>query len=470
MWKVTHTRALPVRGADRDPAPVRRPGHHAPTRPPGRALAGSRPADVALLLALQRIAGNGAAALVVQRQVPAERELRTRCFARFVFERMSDGELEQTVAAVDRLLPTLTEDVDRQTASGNQEEARREQAVRRYPELAAHRTAVEGAATPGGRRRAVEALVTWSREQLDVYPDLVQRFRRQQQPDVTEKVRILGEAAAAVARMEFLLGTMLHRGGSWETSGANSGPMVDDYGGGSAWCTRFATSALAAIRGSGVKTSSGYKVANPTAFGLDLETDAEHGGAFVGTRSSRNATAADNPFVELRQTLEGIAAGTVTDQTAQQAAEAFLRDRIRPQAGDILVTRRGSANPNSFAAKSLSHTLMVESVSGTRISLIDGNASASTDRVYGRVLDLAVVGDVEEILFVNRPSLGSGVNDTEEALIGTEAVAAADHVDEDAVLRPIQDLNILLEELARSEDDVTQGARGGTVAEMVGNT
>src|SRR5699024_9146956 len=129
----------------------------------------------------------------------------------------------------------------------------------------------------------------------------------------------------------------------------------------------------------------------------------------------------------------------------------------------------GTADPNSFAAGSLSHTLMVESVSGTRISLIEGNAGPRTDRVHGRVLDLAVVGDVEEILFVDRPSLGSGVNDTEEALIGTEAAPGGGLVDEAAVLRPIEDLTILLEELARSQGDVSQGAPGGAVAEMVGN-
>lgn len=409
---------------------------------------------------------------MVQRRIPPDRELHTKCFARFVFERMSDAELALIVTSVERLLPTLSVDADRETARGNQKEARREQAVRRYPELATHRGAVEGAATARARRAAVEALVTWSRAQLAVYPDLVERYRRQQQPDVSEKVRVLGAAAAAVARMEFLLGTMLHRGGAWETSGANRGPMVDDYTGGAsaAWCTRFATSALAAIRGESVRTSSGYKVANPTEFsGIDLETDAAHGGAFVGTRRSRSATAADNPFVELRQTLETITAGTRTDLTAQQAAEAFLRDRIRPQAGDIVVTRRGTASPNSFAARSLSHTLMVESLSGTRMSLIEGNAGASTDRVHGRVLDLSLVGDVEEIVFINRPSLGSGVSDTEEARMGTASVAAADQVDEMAILGPIDDLNLLLEELARSEGDVSRGAPGGTVAEMVGH-
>ncbi|MEE6286098.1 CHAP domain-containing protein [Georgenia sp. MJ173] len=464
-------RALAVPGVERGIAPRRHPGARSAGVRPAAGTLGQVPVDTRMLLALQRTGGNALATLVVQRLVPRDSDLHTMCFDRPVFTAMSDAELDETIAAVDRILPTLTEDADLETARGNQAEARREQAARRHPGFAAHEAAVSGAGTAGSRRAAVEALVTWSRQQLDVYPDLVRRFRRQQQPDVTEKVRVLGQAAAAVARMEFLLGTILHRGGSWEAT-ANAGPMVDDYtgGGDAAWCTKFATSALAAIRGDSVVAGSGYKVANPTEFpGLDIETDAAQGGAFVGTRRSRSATSADSPFVELRETLTAIAAGTVAGQTAAEAAEAFLRDRIRPQPGDILVTRRGVADPNSFAGGSLSHTLMVESVSGSRISLIEGNASATTDRVSGRVLDLSVVGDVEEIVFISRASLGSGVAAAESALTGIEEVEEASRVDKAAILRPIDDLNILLEGLARSEGDVSQGRSRGTVAELVGN-
>ena len=467
-----HTRGLPDRDVGRDVTSVRRPGGGMTTgasRPTGRR---PRPTDARTLLELQRSAGNRTATAVVQRQALSEQDLRSKCFARSVFERMTEPELEETVDAADRLLLTVTDDAERDGVSTNRKEARREQAVRRYPGFADHRTAVAGAESDRDRRDAVEALVTWSREQLDVYPDLVQRFRRQTQPDVAEKVRVLGVAAAAVARMEFLLGTLLHRGNRWETTGANAGPLVDDYGGGgAAWCTRFATFALAAIRGDSVATGSGYRVANPQEFaGTDLATESEQGGAFVGTRSSRNATRAQNPFVGLRQTLRGITAGTVADLTAEQAAENFMRDHVRPQPGDIVVTRRGDANRNSFATGMLSHTLIVEAVSGSEISLIDGNSGRRTDRVHGRVLDLSDADDVEKIVFVNRPDLTSGVDAAEEALIGTAPGVAGEEVDEQAILRPVQDLNILLEELARSEGDVAQGPSGGTVAEMVGNT
>ncbi|HEY5787255.1 MAG TPA: hypothetical protein VIT65_21025 [Microlunatus sp.] len=88
--------------------------------------------------------------------------------------------------------------------------------------------------------------------------------------------------------MEYLLGTTLHRGGSWEST-ENHGPMVDDYGGGSAWCSRFATTALETILGPGVRAGSGYKVANPSEFADNLiNYDTARGGAFVGTNRSRH--------------------------------------------------------------------------------------------------------------------------------------------------------------------------------------
>lgn len=414
---------------------------------------------------------NSTVGLLVQRTVPADRLLLGSCLARNVFQAMSDADLVATIAAVDRLEPEAATDADRRGLLGNRQEARREQARRRFPGFEAGADGVRAAASPAARRVAVEQLVTWVRSQIDTYPALVARYRRQAAPEAEEKVRVLGEAAAAVARLEFLLGTVLHRGGSWE-SGANSGPMVDDYTGGNAqaWSSRFATAALQEIRGDGLGAGSGYKLANPDQFAsVDIDYDADQGGALVGTRSSRNATSANNPFVELRRTLEAIEDGTDTTQTAEQAAATFLRDQIRPQAGDVVVVRRGTANPNSFAAGSLSHTLMVESVSGARMSLIEGNAGAATDRVTGRVLDLTSVEDVEELVFISRPSLTSGLSDADAALVGAGG-DGAEPVTESEIVTPLADLNLLVEELARAEGDVTTGATGGSVAELVGNT
>jgi hypothetical protein len=422
-----------------------------------------------MILQLQAEAGNAAVGLVVQRSVPSDGELHRVCLDRPVFEDMTDDELIQTIAAVDRLLPGLTDDADRLTAEENRRSARRQQAERRHPGFEALATGVRDAAGAAARRTAVEALVTWSRAQLDGYPDLIRRYRQQSTPDATEKVRVLGQAAAGVARMEYLLGTTLHRGGSWEST-ANQGPMVDDYGGGSAWCSRFATSALQEIYGPGMRAGSGYKIANPEEFAdVELNYDTAQGGAFVGTTSSKHATAGNNPFVGLRESLEAIAAGTDTEHTAEEVATQFMSDRIRPQPGDLVIVRRGAADPNSFAAGSLSHTLMVESTSGTRLSLIEGNAGAQTDRVTGRVLDLSVVDDVEEIIFISRPSLTSGLDAAEAATVGTVETAEADLVTSGQIQAPIDDLNLLLEGLARAEGDISSGSEGGTVADLAGN-
>lgn len=442
-------------------------------------MAGELPAEVVVhparrwdragLLQLQTAAGNAAASQVVQRAVLSDHSLTRTCLDRPVFEALTDSELTDTLAAIDRLLPGLTDDADRQTAELNRREVRRQQAVRRHTGFAALETGVRTATSAATRRAAVEALITWSRAQLATYPALIRRFRQQTQPDTAEKVRVLGRAAAGAARMEYLVGTILHRGGSWETT-ENHGPMVDDYGGGSAWCSRFATTALETILGPGARAGSGYKIANPSEFtDILINYDTTQGGAFVGTNRSQHATAADNPFVGLRESLTAIASGADTAHTAEQVATQFMADHVRPQPGDLLIVRRGVADPNSFAAASLSHTLLVESVSGTKISLIEGNAGVHTDRVTGRVLDLSVVGDVEEIVFISRPSLTSGMSVADAGTVGTVRTPEADQVTSDQIQAPIDDLNLLLEDLARAQGDVSHGTVGGSVAELAGN-
>ena len=156
------------------------------------------------------------------------------------------------------------------------------------------------------------------------------RFRQQTQAATAEKVRVLGRAAAGAARMEYLLGTTLHRGGSWEST-ENHGPMVDDYGGGSAWCSRFATTALETLLGPGVRAGSGYEVANPSEFAdILINYDTAQGGPFVGTKRSRRATAANNPFVGVRESLSAVASGADTTHTAGWPGKPTPPSRSRP--------------------------------------------------------------------------------------------------------------------------------------------
>ncbi len=210
---------------------------------------------------------------------------------------------------------------------------------------------------------------------------------------------MLGRVSAAVARVEFLLGTIYHQGGRWERS-SNRGFMVDFYTDRTpwAWCSRFATTILAQITGRrSLLAFSGYKIANPGRWNIDLDYDQAQGGAFVGMRRSRRASPDPrsrnySPWAELRQTLRNFARGRAPGQTKEQAAQAFLQNHVQPQAGDILVVTRGGRR-NSFSGGS-SHTGMIERVEGFKIYTIEGNTGRGSNRVIGGVYDLTSIVDV----------------------------------------------------------------------------
>lgn len=440
---------------------------------------------------LQRLAGNRALARLVQRSaVPlslqrfTDRQLLQVCLAEHAITGLSDDELAEARADVRQLLPTLQPgSADHLTALDNQRSLDREHAHRaRRAGFEAHARDVRGADDRPAHQREARELVEYARSQLDTYPDLYDRYLRQDTPDATEKVRVLGVAAAAAARMEFLLGSIYHQGRTaWEvdaagTATSNRGAMVDDYTGGSSmeWCTRFATTALRRVRGSeSLLASSGYKVANPDEFAsVDLDYDAARGGAFLGTNRSRSATASNNPWAGLRETLESIEAGRTTDQTSEEAVAHFFENQVRPQPGDLLILRRGSASPNSFSSKFQTHTTMVESLSGTRISTVEGNtrpagSSGRSDRAAGRVLDLTDPGDVEEIVFLSRPSLTSGVRAADEATIGSVPTPPGEAVTEVDLVDPIRHMNELLEGFARDQGWVNAASEtGASVTEL----
>jgi hypothetical protein len=389
----------------------------------------------------------------------SEQDLRTRCYDASVTEGLDDPQLAEAAALAEQAVANAGDDSERRTAVDNQlifQVARQGREVESAGDSASERTA------------AIEQLVDFSRNQVSVLPPLVERFREQASPSVDEKVRVLGQLAAAVGRMEFLLGSMMYQGGDWEER-SNRGAMVDDYTGGSAtqWCALFTSTMWQRITGQTMRAASGYKLANPGDFGLDITYDTAAGGGFLGSRGTRSASTRRggnyNPWAELRQTLLDIDAGRIADQTRADALETFLTDHgLRPQAGDIMVVKRSSADANSFTRGEMvdgkrkgvfqSHTTMVESFSGSVVSTIEGNAD---DRVRGRTYDLSNPDDVTKVIFLARPGIEPTARaETEEAAetaaadvpsaetVATTSVSAGD------LLGPLQTLNALLHRLA----------------------
>ncbi|MEL7119946.1 MAG: hypothetical protein AAFO07_10905 [Bacteroidota bacterium] len=322
-------------------------------------------------------------------------------------------------------------------------------------------------------RQSISAeLIDYTRALIDVYPTKITDFAHQADLGTAEKVRIVGAVAAAVANMEVLLGTIHYDGGDWEppstsdTQGSgtygnnrNRGYMVDNYTGKSGnqsgidWCSRFATTALASISGNNsLLASSGYKIANPGEFdGIDIDYDNAQGGAFVGTNRSRNANANSasgnyNTWANLRQTLSNIDNGTDTSQTKNQVVDNFFSTEIQPQAGDIVILRRGSANQNSFSNDDpdtssneafQSHTTMVDRLEGRTIHIIEGNHGNRAQQT--RSFDLTDPSDVEEIVYIARPSLTN--------YMGNSSYESTTSYTEADLLDPINHINTQLERM-----------------------
>jgi len=420
------------------------------------------------VLALQQTAGNAATTALVRMLAEGaggstlpftEQDLQRRCYDASIADGMEDSQLAEAVELAAQAVNGATEPTELETARSNQ----------LIFEIALRGRAVVGAASSAtARTAAIEALVDFSRDQIATLPRLVGQFREQASPSVDEKVRVLGQLAAAVARMEFLLGSMMYQGGGWEES-SNRGAMVDDYTGGTAtqWCSLFASTMWERITGRRMRAASGYKLANPTDFGLDITYDTASGGGFVGSRGTRAASATRggnyNPWAELRQTLLDIDAGRIPDQSRTDALETFLTDHgLRPQAGDIMIVKRGSADANSFTAGEVvngrrrgafqSHTTMVESFSGSVVSTIEGNAD---DRVRGRTYDLSNPDDVAKVVFLARPGIEPVARaeteraaETAAAEIPPAETATAPVVGAGELLGPVQALNALLQRLA----------------------
>jgi len=258
-------------------------------------------------------------------------------------------------------------------------------------------------------RRAVLGLATWTRENmppraiLDGYLD---------RTDVTaeEKVATLGQLAAGVARMEFLLGTMYHQGttAKWETG--NTGVFPDTYdaavgGGTQPWCTKFAGYAYTRLgfqankKGTTSEFMSGYRLRDWSAEGKSVDGKE----ITAADQTVEDATGTGSALIDkgawkgLRKALKK--AKTAEERTA--ATESFFTSHPLPQAGDTVVKPRGDAEGNNEFTGGMSHTMLVESFDAAtyQIHTIEGNVG---DKVGGRTIDLTNAVDVSKIVFLTR--------------------------------------------------------------------
>jgi hypothetical protein len=430
---------------------------------------------------LQHAIGNTGVQRLIQRQPGIDfstgfiHELKTTCVTREFPKKLSNDELAQGIQALTAHLQTLqTSDSMYQAAADNLQTLQSEVTYRqREQTMTGHLNDVTGAGNNNAdHNRETDELIAYARSQLDTYPPMVDTFVRQATPDVNEKVRVLGEVSALAARMEFFLGSIYHRGSDdWEVNAAgahteNRGHMVDYYTGGNdiQWCSRFATTARAKVLGSNdLLAASGYKIANPHTndWDIDLDYSAQYGGDFAGMRSGANATAGNNPWAALRQRLtqiNGDASIADKPQAKAEAVDNFFNTHIRPQPGDMMIVRRGAANKNSFTGTSNSHTTMVECLDGYQLSTVEGNSGS---RVTGHVFDLTNPADVEEIIYVARPSLATGRTAAQEAQIGAGVPAGTAIVGEQQLLEPLQQMNEMLERFAANAGYVNNIPAGG---------
>lgn len=333
------------------------------------------------------------------------------------------------------------------------------------PELQTRMDAITAASAADRDARAIE-LITFVREQLALYPPRIATLRAQPTPTPAEKVRIIGEIAAAAARVEWLIGTIYLEGSDtsdkWETNGSNtdSGGVLSSHyqdetnASSGPWCSKFVGTIYKTIgdlrNASGNEPNgelwSGYKVSRGDYF----DYDADQGGDHVGKGHLQGD---QNAIIQLRQALNG-----TTDAAARSAlVETFFTDHFRPQPGDIMVKRRPNGPQNDFNSDYESHTTMVERLDGHTIYTIEGN---SGDRVAGKTYNLDDPGDVEEIVFFSRFSL----NAFGDAPAATDGPYSGPTVTEAELLAPITQLSQCLQAFAQAQGYANEVAEGAVDA------
>lgn len=336
--------------------------------------------------------------------------------------------------------------------------------------------AVKAAKDEKERKKAAQELATFARNLTSEYPAKIKEFKAQSTPDATEKVRILGELSAAAARIEWLVGT-IYIGGSgskdkWEeTKNQDKNDVLAGYYHNSVsnenstgpWCSKFVAAINKNVLGYHDKkgkatgsTWSGYKMAR-----ADLwDYSADQGGASTGKGHDQDKET-QKELVQLRKDVKK--AKTQAEKT--KAVTDFFKTKFKPQPGDTMVVKRES-NPtaNSYTSKALSHTTMVEKVVGTKIYTIEGNAS---NRVMGRVYDLATDADVIKPVFIGRMSLNA-IKEDKKKTPAAEGEAAPKQTEtsytEADLLDPVRRLSTKLRKFAEDQKYINKLKSGAVDA------
>lgn len=272
---------------------------------------------------------------------------------------------------------------------------------------------------------SVRALTVMLREELPP-KSLLDTYLDRPDIDQKEKVQTIGQLAAEVARMEFLLGTLHNLGtkAKWEKN--NKGAFTDDYQkamGGSAtapWCTKFAGYAydrLGFQAGEKNDTSifhSGYRLRTWANKGKDVSEKKQitEKDKTVASGAGGSAIVDDKAWAKLKKELGDLKkpkkkakkgdkpAEPEVERTAKDVVADFFKTNPKPQSGDIIVKPRGSQADNKFSGGS-SHTMMVDQFDDTNfvVYTVEGNTG---DKVASHKLDLTDEKTVGGIIFMTR--------------------------------------------------------------------
>ena len=215
-------------------------------------------------------------------------------------------------------------------------------------------------------------------------------------PDET-KLNFLGQLRALIGQAEYLMGAIFHGpNASFESSGSNSGPFVDEYHDQTgftwaqdAWCTMFVgyTHLLTGFREDVIRRDgmmwSNYRLDvwqenGVTSSGSDSRADPGDYDNYSGSTISHTA------FQGLYDSLVTHHDGSFADDAAKEADldrvfDEFFAANVTPIPGDAVIINNSKGRDNNDR----DHTVMVETYDSDShtISTVEGNSS---NRVRGR--------------------------------------------------------------------------------------